>query len=170
MRDYSKISPAVWQSPRFNNLPSDDGRYLYLFLLTCQHQNSAGCYRLPDGYACNDLNWLIERYLNARKILIDAGLILFDGVSSVLMITRWFKHNPPMNEKHFIGIERTLERLDSETIYDAACAALNEAWESIEAEKAARLQRKQKLAHGLSNGLQGAMPDRLQTPYLIGKG
>ena len=26
MREYSKVSPNVWQSERFNSLPSDDGR------------------------------------------------------------------------------------------------------------------------------------------------
>ncbi len=28
MRDFSKVSPTVWQSERFNSLPSDDGRYV----------------------------------------------------------------------------------------------------------------------------------------------
>ena len=49
MREFSKVSPAVWQSERFHSLPSDDGRYVHLYLLTNDHQNSAGCYRLPDG-------------------------------------------------------------------------------------------------------------------------
>ena len=61
MRDYSKISPALWQSARFNDLPSDDGRYLYLYLLTSSHQTSAGCYQLPDGYSCSDLRWPLAR-------------------------------------------------------------------------------------------------------------
>lgn len=115
MRDYSKISPALWQSSRFNGLPSDDGRYLYLYFLTCSHQNSAGCYRLPDGYACSDLRWQPDRYTSARDQLEAADLIRFDAATSVVMITRWFKHNPPMSESHLTGIERLLERLPADS-------------------------------------------------------
>ncbi len=113
MRDFSKISPAVWQSSRFNSLPSDDGRYLYLYLLTNRHQNSAGCYRLPDGYACTDLLWRPDRYVAARQALQKADMIRFDAETIEVMITRWFKHNPPMNQSHYDGTERILERLES---------------------------------------------------------
>ncbi len=138
MREYSKVSPNVWQSERFNNLPSDDGRLLYLYLLTCSHQNSAGTYRLPDGYACVDLRWKPERYHNARAELVAADLIAFDDLASVVMICRWFRHNPPMSEKHLIGIERALERLPSESIAQHALEAAQEAWEAKQAERAAK--------------------------------
>jgi hypothetical protein len=88
MREFSKISPALWQSERFNSLPSDDGRYLYLYLLTNEHQNSAGCYRLLDLYACSDLRWSIERYSKARSELVDGGLVRFDAKGPVVMIVR----------------------------------------------------------------------------------
>ena len=166
MREFSKISPALWHSQRFNTLPSDDGRYLYLYYLTCEHQNSAGCYRISGGYACDDLQWQNERYLKARSQLIAADLIVFDDDCRVVMICRWFKHNPPMNEKHLIGIERILEKLPSITIQSVAQAALNAAWEAIAAEKQAKAQRQQKPAHGLANGFASAIPERLQTPYL----
>ena len=169
MRDFSKISPAVWQSQRFNNLPSDDGRYLYLYFLTCEHQNSAGCYRIPDGYACDDLRWPPERYVAARKQLVEADLIHFDEESHVVMVCRWFKHNPPMNEKHFIGIECILERLPSASIREAALSALNEAMETREAEKVASLHRRKKPALVPANDVPTAMPERLRTNYLTGR-
>ena len=86
MRDFSKISPALWQSKRFNTLPSDDGRYLYLYLLTNGHQTSAGAYRLPDGYATNDLRWELSRYVKARHELISADLILIADAFFITMI------------------------------------------------------------------------------------
>jgi hypothetical protein len=166
MRDFSKISPAVWHSQRFINLASDDGRYLYLYFLTSEHRNSAGCYRLPDSYASGDLQWQQDRYLKARKQLVEADLIHFDEENHVVMICRWFKHNPPMNEKHFIGIECILERLTSPSIREAALATLNEVVETHEAEKAAKAQRKLKPMQGPADSLQGAMPERLQTPFM----
>ncbi len=169
MRDFSKISPAVWQSQRFNTLPSDDGRYLYLYLLTSSHQTSAGCYQLPDGYACSDLAWELERYKQAREELINAGLIHFDAETNVVMVTRWFKHNPPMSESHLLGVERILERIPSRSICEAAQEALRESWESVQAQKAIAAQRRQKPALGVSNGSGAGFPDKLNTAFLGGK-
>jgi hypothetical protein len=42
------------------------------------------------------------------------------------MVTRWFRFNPPMNEKHLIGIRHILERLPSQTIWADATAELDE--------------------------------------------
>jgi hypothetical protein len=161
MREFSKVSPAVWQSKRFTSLPSDDGRFLYIYMLTSSHQTSAGCYCLPEGYACSDLGWEPKRYRAARKQLIDADLIHFDDETDFVMITRWFKHNPPTSESHLIGIERLLERIPSDSLRDAAHEGLREAWQSIGAAKVAKAQRKQKPAYGLPNGPSGAVSDRL---------
>ena len=166
MRGYSKISPALWDSERFNALPSDDGRYLYLYLLTSRHQTSAGAYRLPDGYAATDLRWTPERYARARELLVQADLIRFEAQSSVVMITRWFKHNPPMNDSHLKSIEGELERLPSPRLAEAAHSDLELIQESIGAERVAKAARKQKAVQGSPNGLGGAITDRLNTKYL----
>lgn len=168
MRDFSKISPALWQSDRFNNLPSDDGRYLYLYLLTSRHQTSAGCYQLPDGYACTDLRWELERYARARKELIDADLVRFDEDTGVVMITRWFRHNPPMNSKHLTGVERIIERLPSDAIREAAQESLREACDAMEAERAAREAQRGAGAGRAPNGLGGNI-SKLDTNYLNGR-
>ena len=131
MRDFSKISPTLWHSERFNGLAHDDARYTYLYLLTSEHQTSAGCYRLPDAYAAADLPWPVERYRKARDELVKAELIRFDAIASVLMVTRWFRFNPPMNEKHLIGVRHILERLPSETIWADATAELDEVLATI---------------------------------------
>lgn len=127
MRDFSKVSPTLWHSDRFNGLPADDVRYTYLYLLTSEHQTSAGCHRLPDAYAAADLRWPIDRYQKARAELEEAELIHFDATASVLMIRGWFQYNPPMNEKHLKGIRHILERLPSQSIWAEATAELDDA-------------------------------------------
>jgi hypothetical protein len=169
MRDYSKVSPALWQSERFNSLPSDDGRYLYLYLLTNEHQTSAGCYRIPDGYACSDLRWPLERYIKALAELVDADLVLHDKDAHVIGIRRWFRHNPPVSESHLLGVERVLERLSSQSIAEAAKKDAQESWEAFEAAKAMKASRKQKPAHGLPTGLGAATATRFETRYMAGK-
>lgn len=138
MRDFSKISPTLWHSDRFNSLTTDDARFCYLYLLTNAHQTSAGAYRLPDAYAAADLRWTIERYQQARSELVDAGLIGHDAAASVLRITRWFRINPPMNEKHLKGIRHILERLPSQAIWQAATDELDDVMEAIAKDKAER--------------------------------
>ncbi len=120
MRDFTKISPRLWHSERFNGLKSDDARLAFLYVLTSEHQNSAGCYRLPDAYAAADLSWPVERFQKARVELAEADLIVYDAKSSVVMVRDWFRHNPPMNPMHRKGIQHILERLPSQMIWKAA--------------------------------------------------
>ena len=135
MRDFSKVSPVLWGSERFTSLPSDDARYLYLFLLTSEHQNSAGLYKLKDEYAVADLRWGLERYQKARQELVTADLIRFDARTNMVLITRWFKHNAPMNESHFRGVVKVIERLGCEAFQEEALHALTEAFEAVKASK-----------------------------------
>jgi hypothetical protein len=160
LRDYTKVAPVLWQSHRFRDLPSDDARFLYVYLLTCQHQTSAGCYVLPDGYACADLNWPLKRYAEARQQLIKADLICFDPPYSVVLIKRWFKHNPPTSEDHVTGIERRLERLPSEELAQMALEALLESWEGVQETRGARVR---KTVAGSPSSLGDGYTDRLLT-------
>ncbi|HEV2899897.1 MAG TPA: hypothetical protein VGX71_19105 [Pseudaminobacter sp.] len=115
-REFSKVSPAVWRSGRFTGLECSTAKVLYLYFLTCEHQNSAGCFRLPDGYACSDLGWSPETYRSARDKLIAAELITVDLVTAEIYVDRWLKHNPPTNEKHSMGTRRIIEAIESDLI------------------------------------------------------
>lgn len=115
-REFSKVSPAVWRSGKFASLKSSAAQVLHLYLLTCEHQNSAGCFRLPDGYACSDLGWTAQDYADARDGLVAAGLIRFDATTAEIYVERWFKHNPPTNEKHAAGTRRLIEAIESDGI------------------------------------------------------
>lgn len=154
MRDFSKVSPSIWHSERFNSLPSDDARYAYLYLLTSGHQTSAGCYRLPDAYAAADLRWSVERYLRARSELVAAGLIKHDAAACVVMITRWFRFNAPQNGNHLKSIRAVLERLPSQDIWAAATAELDAAIDAMakaKAEKEAKQEATAKPGNTWSN-------------------
>ena len=166
MRDYSKVSPSLWQSERFNGLPTDDARYLYLYLLTNEHQTMAGCYRLPTGYACTDLRWTPERYTAALADLEDSGLVLVDPGAQVIGITRWFRHNPPLSENHLTGIERQLERLPSDTIAEAMAEAAQEVWEAVRAEKAAKAAKAEQDKKPAPGGAGNGSHPLNQTPFM----
>lgn len=126
MRRFNKVSPNLWQSARFKGL-SIEGRYLMLYYLTSTHNNSAGAYAIPAGYASVDLGLSIEHYKKVRQELLDADLIQFDEHAETVLIERWFKHNFPDNPKHMIGTRKVIDTLPSDALCNACHMALDEA-------------------------------------------
>lgn len=106
MRDFAKVSPAIWRSSKkFKGLSGDAPRLAYIYILTSPHSNSAGCYALPLLYGSADLSWSEEEFTAAIDELIRAELIEYDWSEEVVFICDWFKKaNPPANAKHLLGI------------------------------------------------------------------
>lgn len=115
-RDFSKVSSALWRSKRFLALTSDRSRLLLVYFITCSHQNSAGAYQLPVGYALADLGWMREEYETHRTELVDACLIAYDDDTEEVFVTGWFKFCPPMNEKHATGTMTRINDIESEAV------------------------------------------------------
>ncbi len=131
MRRFNKISPNIWMPGRFSQLPSQDAKFLHLYLLTCSHQNIAGCFVLRYGYATADLDWAIEKYQIARQQVMDGDLISFDAATSEIFVHGWFRHNPPMNAPHKLGIERQIACVQSGALRKLAEEELSEVCEAI---------------------------------------
>jgi hypothetical protein len=129
MRDFSKVSPQIWESDRFRNLAGDSARLAYLYFLSNGHQNSIGCYKLPAAYACADMSWDEPKYQATLAALIAAELIETDPQTREILIPRWFKHNPPTNAKHAMGSFRLVEKIESPALREMATAELLAAWE-----------------------------------------
>ncbi|RWM06067.1 MAG: hypothetical protein EOR72_32245 [Mesorhizobium sp.] len=135
-RVFNKISPALWASPRFLGL-SDRGKLCFIYFCTNAHVTSAGCYVLPNGYACADLHCDLETYLAMRTEVLEAGMIDFDPDHSVVLIDKWFRHNPPTNEKYAIGTTRRIADIPSEPLRKKAGEALAQ----VEETRVAKLAR-----------------------------
>ncbi len=169
-RVFNKISPALWSSARFLSL-SDKGKIVFIYLCSNAHVTSAGCYVLPDGYACTDLCWDAETYRAARSEVIEAGMIDFDPDHSVVWIDLWFKHNPTTNDKHALGTTRLLADIPSDRLRIKAQDALNE----IEAVRLARKTRAIDVEREVNAVARNARfprepTERLsQTPFLRGQ-
>ncbi|QBX33912.1 hypothetical protein E4191_03665 [Paracoccus liaowanqingii] len=110
MRDYAKISCTLWGSRKFRSLP-DDAKLLYLYLHTCQHVNSVGCYVLPEGYATADLEWNVEQVRNGIEMLLKADLIAFDRTENLVRIVDFLKYDPFANPKHAAGAVKIAMKL-----------------------------------------------------------
>lgn len=136
-REFTKVSAAIWSSPRFRKLDAV-AQILCLYFISGPHQNSSGCCAVPDGYAITDLGWSMDAYLAAREVLIADGLIAFDHQTVEVLVERWFRHNPPMNPSHRKAIIAAIERIQSPELRAKAAAGLAEAETTIAAANAAR--------------------------------
>jgi len=96
MRDYGKVFSRIWESTDFRSL-SEDGRTLVLYLLTCQHGTIAGVFRVPDGYACEDLQWSSERVSERFGELFDKGFATRCDATKWVWVTKFLEWNPPEN-------------------------------------------------------------------------
>lgn len=117
-RDFSKVASTVWRSRKFRGLKDDDARYVYLYLLTNSHCNSAGCYDMLEGYVIADLEWSGERVRAAMERLSKAFLIDVDEGAETVLIVNWVTFNEPTNAKHAIGVLTQLSSVSSERLKD----------------------------------------------------
>lgn len=103
MRDFGKISTSIWQSKKFMGLKSDDLRMFYLYLHTCPHVNSIGCFRLPVGYVMADLKWSDRATNSAIDALCKAQLVRWDNQEQIILISNFLAESPITNIKHGAG-------------------------------------------------------------------
>lgn len=96
MREYGKVHTTFWSSPTIRAL-SEDGRTLAFYLLTSPHSTSAGVFRLPDGYVCEDLQWSSERVSEGFRELFAKGFANRCGTTKWVWIVKHFDWNPPEN-------------------------------------------------------------------------
>jgi hypothetical protein len=127
MREFSKVSPTIWQSKNFKSLSAREA-LLFLYLSTGPLQTSGGCYCLNAHYACADLKIKFADYLAMTEKLSSLQMIRVDHETSEVMIEGWFRDNPPMNENHRKGTLKEIERINSEELRRLSLAALDHEW------------------------------------------
>lgn len=96
MRDYGKVHSSFWSSSTIRAM-SDDGRMLALYLMTSNHTTIAGCFRLPDGYACEDLGWTSARVKKGFEELFANGFSNRCETTKWVWICKHLQWNQPEN-------------------------------------------------------------------------
>lgn len=110
MRDYGKLACEFWTSPTIQAL-SDDAKLLSAYLLTNHHCTLIGCYRLPDGYVCDDLGWGSERVAKGFSELLAKGFITRCEASKYVLIVNYLAWNPLENPNQRKAAEKLFEKL-----------------------------------------------------------
>lgn len=96
---------------------SDDARLLALYLLTGQHTNMIGCFRLPDGYVSEDLSWTSERVSKGFDELSENGFATRDSSSKWVLIRNFLTWNSVENPNQGIAALRLFDQVpDKSTV------------------------------------------------------
>lgn len=122
-REWSKVSPEVWRSPRFLSIGDVGAGLLWHYYVAGPHANSSGCSCIPDGYVLADFSsfrWTAKHLDDARKLLIKTELISYDSKTNEVFVDRWFTHNPPTNPSHAKGAMKLIGRIASDTLREKA--------------------------------------------------
>jgi hypothetical protein len=107
---YGAVHTQIWQSRSFRSL-TDEGKMLFLYLLTSPHANLTGVYLLPLAYAQEDLCWGQDTMLNALEQLIEAEMVKYDHGARVVCVLNYMKYNPISNQKQATGALNALRSL-----------------------------------------------------------
>ena len=110
MRDYGKVHTSFWISDGMRRV-SDDARLLALYLLTGQHTNMIGCFRLPDGYVSEDLAWTPERVSKGFDELSENGFATRDSSSKWVLIRNFLSWNSVENPNQGIAALRLFDQV-----------------------------------------------------------
>lgn len=117
MRDYGKVHTSFWSSATTRSL-SEDGRTLAMYLLTCPHGTIAGVFRLPDGYACEDLQW------EQKRVQEGFAELLANGFANRCETTKWvwvIKHlewNQPENPNQRKAVAKIATQVPAECAWN----------------------------------------------------
>ena len=110
MRDYGRVYSAFWQSPEARSY-TEDGRMLALYLLTCPHANLIGCFRLPDAYAADDLQWDSKRVSKGFQSLVVKGFLSRDESTKWVFIHKYLLWNGFENGNVAIAAQKAFDQV-----------------------------------------------------------
>ena len=101
MRRFGMIGSRVWRSEKFRKLGGTDPKLLYLYLHSCSHGNSAGCFHISPTLIAAETG-----IANVEACLADldrVGLIYRDPAEDLVQIRAFFAFNMPASRKQLAG-------------------------------------------------------------------
>lgn len=128
---YGKLHQQFWTDPKIRGL-SIEGKLLATYLISSPHRNLIGCYRLPIGYICDDLEWTPDRVAVVLTELA-AGERPFivrdkDGWTHIVNSLKYDGINGP---NHFKSAAKLIEIVPHDSpVFGSLAPRLAEIWNS----------------------------------------
>lgn len=139
-RSFGAVPCRLWRATSYRRL-TQPVKLVYLYLLTCEHANASGVFRLPVAYAAADTGFTVEEIEHAHTELLQVGMV-FRSEDWIVVHGR-MSDDPPPNPKTF----------------SAVCSQLNEAINDAPADLP--LDGVAEVLIDLNTKFPGVMPDWL---------
>jgi len=117
MREYGKVFSRIWESEDFRRL-SEDGQKLTIYLLTCTHGTLAGVFRVPDGYACEDLQWSSERVSKGFQELLANRFATRCERTKWVWVFKYLDWNPLENPNQRKAAVKIAQQVPSDCLWN----------------------------------------------------
>ena len=91
---YRKVSVQMWNDKKFREL-SDDGKLVFIFVLTHPHMSSIGGMRGTIEGLSAELKWTLKRFAEAFGEAISMDMIRCDKEACLIILPNFIKHNQP---------------------------------------------------------------------------
>lgn len=115
MRIYGSIQISFWENSEIQSL-SDQSKLLAIYLLTGPHSNMLGCFRLPDGYIAEDLQWDNQNTKNSFQQLSKIDFLTRDLSSSWVVVHHFLKWNPIQNPRQGVGVKKLFDIIPTQSM------------------------------------------------------
>jgi hypothetical protein len=113
-REYGAVKSNFWDWARRNNL-SPEAKTIALYLLTCSHSTSIGCFRIPLIYIAYDTGYPMELVNIEIQNLTQSGFIKYSRQFEYVLITNYIQEHPPQNNNQIVGRCKKLAEVPVET-------------------------------------------------------
>lgn len=145
MSHYRKVDVRIWNDEKFREL-SDDGQFVFIFLLTHPQMTSLGAMRSSPAALADDLQWAPERFAKGFGEVSAKGMVEFDRKGPIVALPNFLKYNAPENPNVLKSWVKSADLLPS-------CGL-----------KLMTLQRLKSLAEGLSKAFQEGFEKAFANP------
>jgi hypothetical protein len=125
MARYYPVSPLYWADDKVARWP-DEAKLLALYLLTCQHRNLEGLYRLPVAYIQADLSWAEDDVYGGFEYVVEQGFAEYDYDAKVVFLPKALKYHQPSTDPQVQGAINALQSVPDTRLYDSFLAAARE--------------------------------------------
>jgi hypothetical protein len=125
MARYYPVSPLFWSDEKVLTW-SGDTRLLALYLLTCEHRNLEGLYRLPYAYIEADLDWDSTDVWKRMDHLISQDFVRYDEDARVVLLPKALRYHEPKSDPQIKGAVNALQEVPDTALWPDFLAAARE--------------------------------------------
>jgi len=116
MREYGQVQSAIWRHPDFVSL-SHDAKLLIMYSLTGPHSNGCGCFYLPQGYICADLDMVCDRVSDTLNEVAEKGFLRVCENTNYVFIPKFLKWNIITSPKVCVNRLKDVQAIPSRFTY-----------------------------------------------------